>query len=103
MRGSISAHYSCWPVHLPGTSGHSTGDVRGKRYIFPWFSCDSRESRQSCASLRLRRELRNQRIGICAMGIPNRDDGGYGFVTQFGIRIINSYNAAAADLIGFAH
>jgi len=50
--------------------------VRGNRYIFPRSSCDSRESRKPCAGLRLRRELRYQRIGICNMGITHRDVGG---------------------------
>src|SRR6267378_7210188 len=54
VTGFLIAHNSCWPLHLPGASGHSTGDMRGERYIFPWFSCASRESRKPCASLRLR-------------------------------------------------
>jgi putative transport protein len=71
-RDPVRAHYSCRPVHVPGTSGHSTGAVRGVRYIFPWFGCASRESRKPCPSLRLRPQLCNQRIGTCCMGITHR-------------------------------
>src|SRR6267378_2879240 len=93
------AHNSCWPLHLPGTSGHSTGDMRGERYIIPRFSCGSRESRKPCASLRLRGELRNQCIGTCRLGITHRDVGGQGFMTKLRICRINSYKSATAHLI----